>query len=110
MGHRGCVPPDGRFDATPHGRSAGASPGPGESFAEPVTEANGLHRYEEDQPMAKDIWSAFGVDDDAVADWLAPYGGADSPPDISRRMSSREAGKRRLVNAVRLLGRRAGLI
>src|SRR3989440_1779680 len=60
MGHRGCVPPDGRFDATPHGRSAGASPGPGESFAEPVTEANGLHRYEEDQPMAKDIWCAFG--------------------------------------------------
>src|SRR3989454_12333142 len=97
MGHRGCVPPDGRFDATPHGRSAGASPGPGESFAEPVTEANGLHRYEEDQPMAKDIWCAFGVDVDAVAGWLGSYGGADSPLDISRGMFSGAVGTPRLA-------------
>src|SRR5256885_5381613 len=95
MGHRGCVPADGRFDAPPHGRSAGASPGPGESFAEPVTGANGLHRYEEDQPMAKDIWCAFGVDVDAVAGWLGSYGGADSPLDISRGMFSGEVGDRK---------------
>src|SRR3989442_13155710 len=88
MGHRGLVPPEGRVDANPHGRSAGASPWPGESFAEPVTGANGLHRYEEDQPMAKDIWCAFGVDVDAVAGWLGSYGGADSPLDISRGMFS----------------------
>src|SRR5438094_6607769 len=104
MGHRGCVPPDGRFDATPHGRSAGASPGPGESFAEPVTGANGLHRYEEDQPMAKDIWCAFGVDVDAVAGWLGSYGGADSPLDISRGMFSGEVGTPRLVKLFERFG------
>jgi peptidoglycan/xylan/chitin deacetylase (PgdA/CDA1 family) len=51
--------------------------------------------------MAKEIFSAFGVDLDAVAGWLGSYGGEDSPDDISRGLFAGEVGTPRLLELFR---------
>src|SRR5260370_13001558 len=47
--------------------------------------------------MAKEIFCCIGVDVDAVAGRLGPYGGEDSPDDISRGIFAGEVGTRRLL-------------
>ena len=54
--------------------------------------------------MAKEIFTGFGVDVDAVAGWLGSYGGEDSPDDISRGLFAGEVGAPRLLKFFERLG------
>ena len=52
--------------------------------------------------MTKDIQVAFGVAADAVAGMLGPYGGEDSPCDMSRGLFRGEVGGPRLIRLVEM--------
>ena len=54
--------------------------------------------------MAKEIFTGFGVDVDAVAGWLGSYGGEDSPDDISRGLFAGEVGAPRLLKFFERIG------